>query len=83
MHFDECCEGDYKIYAGALQSPAGDGYVAAVVVNRVRPDDMQREAFRDVNMADGRRWRTPAEALSHAVATARQLIRVDQQRLAC
>jgi hypothetical protein len=35
MHFDERNEGDYRIYAGALESPHGGGYVAAVVVNRL------------------------------------------------
>ena len=32
MHFDERDEGDYRIYAGALEAPRGDGYIAAVVV---------------------------------------------------
>jgi len=35
MHFDERNEGDCRIYAGALESPRGGGYVAAVVVNRL------------------------------------------------
>ena len=34
MHFDERNEGDFHIYAGALEGPRGDGYIAAVVVMR-------------------------------------------------
>jgi hypothetical protein len=83
MHFDERNEGDYRIYAGALESPMGDGYVAAVVVNRMQPDDMQREAFRDVSMSGGHRWSTASDALRYAVAKAREVIRTEKQRLAC
>ena len=36
MQFQESHEGDYRIYVGALEAPRGDGYIAAVVVNRVR-----------------------------------------------
>lgn len=35
MQFHERDEGDYRIYAEALESKAGDGYIAAVVVSRV------------------------------------------------
>ena len=35
MIFDERSEGDYRIYAGGLEAPQGQGYIAAVVVNRV------------------------------------------------
>ena len=28
MHFDERNVGDYKIFAGALEAPRGDGYIA-------------------------------------------------------
>ena len=34
MHFDERNEGDYRIFAGALEAAQGDGYIAAVVVSR-------------------------------------------------
>jgi hypothetical protein len=36
MRLDERDEGDYRIYAGALEGKQGDGYVAAVVVSKVR-----------------------------------------------
>jgi hypothetical protein len=50
MHFDEHNEGDYRIYAAALASPYGSGYIAAVVVNRLRGvGGRSREAYRDVS----------------------------------
>jgi hypothetical protein len=35
MQFDECFEGEYRIFVGALEAPRGDGYIAAVVVSRL------------------------------------------------
>ena len=52
MNFDERIEGDYRIYAGALEAVQGDGYIAAVVINRVSGDKhLLREAFRDESLA--------------------------------
>ena len=60
MIFDERSEGDYRIYAGALEAPRGQGYIAAVVVNRVRGSvDAPREAYRDDSLACGHRWLSP------------------------
>ncbi|MBL8340607.1 MAG: hypothetical protein JNL30_03990 [Rubrivivax sp.] len=39
MQFDECFEGGYRIFVGALDAPRGEGYIAAVVVSRLLPDD--------------------------------------------
>lgn len=33
MQFDECFEGGYRIFVGALEAPRGNGYIAAVVVS--------------------------------------------------
>lgn len=35
MQFDECFEGDYRIFVGALDAPRGQGFIAAVVVSRL------------------------------------------------
>ncbi len=83
MHFDEHVEGTYRIYAGALESMCGDGYVAAVVVKSMNPDHAGREAYRDVSMSGGHRWSTPTEAMRYAIAKARELIRSEPHRLAC
>ena len=64
MHFDERNDGDYRIYAGALESPRGGGYVAAVVVNRLGCSiDGPREACRDTSMSGGYCWSSPDDAL--------------------
>lgn len=84
MRFQESHEGDYRIYVGALEAPRGDGYIAAVVVNRVRGTaGKNREAFRDDSLACGYRWPSPDEALHYALTRARELIRSRSQMLLC
>lgn len=84
MRFEECHEGDYRIYAGALEAPRGGGYIAALIVSRVQGEAARpREAFRDESLACGHRWRSPDEALHYALARARELIRNRSQMLAC
>ncbi len=84
MRFDECHEGDYRIFVGALEAPRGDGYIAALVVNRVRGATGPRsEAFRDDSLACGYRWRSADEALQYALNRARELIRSRSEMLAC
>jgi hypothetical protein len=56
MHLDERNEGDYRIHAGALESPHG-GYLAAVVVNRIGCSiDGPLEADRDTSMTIDMRY---------------------------
>lgn len=74
MHFQELDAGDYRIYAGAMDRPRTFGYVAAVVVVRVRGVAVRREAFRDENLAGGYGWPTPAEALRHAINAGREAV---------
>ena len=85
MRFQESHEGDYRIYVGALEAPRGDGYIAAVVVNRVRgaAPSKNREAFRDDSLACGYRWPSADEALQYAMNRARELIRKRSPVLAC
>ena len=85
MHFEEHTEGRYRIYAGALESRQGDGYIAAVVVVNSEPSPPQRgrEAWRDDSLACGHRWASPADALRYAIARAREVIRKHSQLLAC
>ena len=85
MMFDERNEGDYRIYAGALEAPQGDGYLAAVVINRQRGSGAAspREAFRDTSLAAGYRWPSPNDALSYALAKAVEMIRTEHRSLAC
>lgn len=84
MQFDETNEGHYRIYAGALEAPSGDGYIAAVVVNRLRDEGQPpREAYRDVSLSGGHRWLSPRDAISFAMARAKEVIRTEPFRLAC
>jgi hypothetical protein len=83
MHFDERKEGDYQIYAGALEAPRGDGYIAAVVVTRAHTATKPREAFRDDSLACGHRWESAHAALNYAMCKAQDLIRKERHRLAC
>jgi hypothetical protein len=84
MVFDERNVGDYRIYAGALESPRGRGYTAAVVVSRVRgAGPKPREAYRDDSLACGYCWPSAEEALSYALNKGRELIRGEHPRLHC
>lgn len=90
MHFQDITEGDYRIYVGALESPLGDGYTAALVVQRERaapgsalPQARPRDAFRDDSLACGHRWATAEDAMSYALRRARRIIRSQPEALAC
>jgi hypothetical protein len=75
MKFDERIDGDYRIYAGALDVLRGDGYIAAVVVNRTsKLHTKGLEVFRDESLACGHRWSTADEALMFALCKAREWI---------
>jgi hypothetical protein len=88
MQFDECQEGDYRIFVGAVESPKGEGYIAAMVVSRVRglqaaSAARPREAYRDDSVACGYRWPSAEQAIHYALSRARELIRTRSQKLAC
>jgi hypothetical protein len=84
MRFDECREGDYRIYAGALDAPRGRGYIAALVVRREPgAPTAARDAFRDDSLACGYRWASPDEAIRYAMNRARELIRNRSAMLTC
>lgn len=74
MHFDEVDTGDYRIYAGALERPRQFGYVAAVVVVRLRGLKPRQEAFRDESLAGGYAWASPKEALRFAINAGRDVV---------
>ncbi|MES1162508.1 MAG: hypothetical protein ABUL50_05560 [Rhizobacter sp.] len=84
MHFDERDIGDYRVFAGALEGPMGDGYIAALIVQRVQGvSGAPREALRDESLACGHRWASPADALAYAMNKATDAIRNRPPRLAC
>ncbi len=84
MQFDVRNEGDYRIYAGALEGPRGDGYIAALVVQRVQGvSGPPREALRDESLACGHRWASADAALAYAMNKAQDAIRNRSPMLAC
>jgi len=84
MRFEECVEGEYRIFVGALEAPRGDGYIAALIVNRLGETRPGRgEAFRDESLACGYRWQTADEALTYAKAWAREMVRTRSHVLSC
>lgn len=82
MQFDQRDEGEYRIYAGAMESKLGDGYIAAVAVSKVRGVKRPREAFRDDALACGHRWESPQAAISYAFGKGREVILSESHRLA-
>jgi hypothetical protein len=84
MQFEEAHEGEYRIFVGAVESPRGEGFIAALVVNRmnVAPGRL-REAFRDDSLACGHCWRSAEEAMHYALNRGRELVRGRSQMLAC
>ncbi len=81
MHFDERKIGDYRVFTGALEGPMGDGYIAALVVQREQ-GGAAHEILRDDSLACGHRWPSPDAALAYAMGKAQELIR-KQAPLTC
>jgi hypothetical protein len=83
MQFNECQEGPYRIFVGALEAPRGEGYIAAVVVSRMQAEGGRaREVWRDDSLACGYRWPSPDAALGYAMNRAREMVRKSSPMLA-
>lgn len=85
MHFHETTEGDYRIFAGAIEAPPSrGGYLAALVVSRAGGQrTAQREAYRDTALAAGYAWPSPDEALRYALLRGQEIVRLRPALLAC
>lgn len=86
MHFQETTEGDYRIFAGAIEAPsARGGYLAALVVMGRGGDarGAAREAYRDTALAAGYSWESADEALRYAVTRGQEIVRRRPALLAC
>ena len=84
MQLDEQLEGDYRIVARALHEPGRRGYVAAVLVQRVRGSvSAPRDAYHDECLAGGYAWPSAQAARLYALAKAQEVIRHEPFRLAC
>lgn len=68
MRFAEQSEGDFRVYAAALEAPGG-GYHAAVVVRECREQGAaDQEVFRDERLEDGQVWPSAGNALVFALS---------------
>lgn len=81
MHFQEITEGEYRIFVGALESPRGDGYTAALVVERAAAAGRRRDTFHDDSLACGHRWSSAHDAMSYALRKGRELVRRQPQAM--
>ena len=76
MQFEERNVGDFRIFAGALEGPQGDGYIAAMIVQRVQGEPgSPREVYRDESLACGHRWESAEAALAYAIVKAQEVVR--------
>jgi len=78
MHFIERDDGDFRIYTGAIETPRGNAYLAAVVIHRVRGCGAPQEIYRDESLCAGYGWHTPDAALAFAMRKAQGVIRAKQ-----
>lgn len=84
MKLIERDEGEYRIFAGAMEGSQGDGFIAAVVVSlRSGSGRPARDVFRDDALACGHRWSTLEMALAHAVIEGQEAIWRERNRCSC
>lgn len=75
MRLIERDEGEYRIFAGAMEGSQADGFIAAVVVRLQAGFGLpEQDVFRDDALACGHRWSTPELALARAVVVGQEAI---------
>lgn len=83
MQFKEAIEGEFRIFVGAMESLRGDGYTAALAVQRVAAAGQAsgrlsaRPAYREDSLACGHRWASADEAMRYALRKGRDWIRAE------
>lgn len=68
MRFAEQAEGDFRVYAAALEGPDGGHYSAVVVRDCRERGATDQEVFRDESLEDGKVWQSAGDALVFALA---------------
>ena len=77
MLFQERAIGEYRVYAGAVETTRG-GYMAALIIQQVcERTHRSRDAYRDESLACGHAFRTAQEALDYAMNRAREVLARD------
>ena len=69
MNLAEQVEGEFRIYAAAVDADGGEGFYAAVVVRPWRApfEVANTEVFRDLRLEDGAVWESAGAALDFAL----------------
>jgi len=69
MNLAEQLEGEFRIYAAAIDADGGSGFYAGVVVRPWRASSMAacRDTFRDERLEDGAVWSSAESALGFAL----------------
>lgn len=75
MELMEVDDAGHRLYLGALESPRGDGYTAALAVQRLDAPSGAAALFRDDRLACGHRFATADDALSYALRQGRAWLR--------
>ena len=84
MQLDAQVQGNYRIVARALPAPARKGYIAGVLVQRVRGGtDAPRDAYHEDDLAGGYAWPSARAARLFALAKGQEIIRTEAFRLSC
>lgn len=75
MELMEVDDAGHRLYLGALESPRGDGYTAALAVQRLDAPSGAEALFRDDRLACGHRFATADDALAYALRQGRGWLR--------
>jgi hypothetical protein len=83
MQFQDIDDGQYRIHAGSLEIRAGEGHIAAVIVNRSsNGKNKVLEVFRDIDIQSGYRWPTSDQALQRALVLGASAVSAERLRAA-
>lgn len=74
MYADEADAGDYRTCAAAAEVPE-HGYIAALVVKRIRGLGATREVHREECLASGYAWPTARQPLDFAMRSGQDVVR--------
>jgi len=82
MQFVERIDGNYRIYAGALELREGRGFIAAVVVQQLVDGRLggPREIYRDTGLSCNYPWASSDMALARALDSGASAVRLEQHR---
>ncbi|MBE0548110.1 MAG: hypothetical protein IH627_10745 [Rubrivivax sp.] len=80
MHLAERNEGEFRVYAAAIEAEGGVGFYAGVVVKPWGSRSLcgRGEVFRDERLEDGMTWESAEEALEFALRVGAAAVRAQR-----